>query len=349
MAAVAALAAAALVTALLVAGSGSATFDFQTAFNNAAPGSTVTVPDGSYPAQTITGTAKSLPVTFAAQTPGQVKVASLSVNVDRVHFQGVVADGAGETRGSLTVCGTQSLCPTRFTDVVFDGFAAKSAFIRASGVTVIRSEFGGANGCANVGIEDAFRFWGGSGVNATPTNDTIQDSTIHDWTGGTNGTCDGTVTPTPHLDCMQNDGGQNITVRNVTFTGCPSSNIQWQPFGAATIGSSTVTSSYLGPTACCNRIVFGVPTGASTAPCPTLHVTGNTIAGTSVNTGGCPAGSEDISGNTFCGTACTPPAPVPPPAVCSPTCDEQIAALTAQNAALEAKIAQALTDLTGSG
>lgn len=348
--------AAAVVTGFSSAG----TFtSFQAAFNAAQPGETITVPDGTYAAQTLTGPAKASAVTFQAQTPGQVKVGSLSVNVDRVHFVGIVAAGTGEARGSLTVCGTASNCPAKFTDVVFDGFRGKSAFIRASYVTVRNSEFGDANACQNLATEDAVRFWGGGG-SATPDHDILESSVVHDWRGGSNGTCDGTVSPTPHLDCMQNQGGTNMIIRNNVFYGCPSDNIQMEPFSGASIGNVTVSGNYLGQTGCCNSIVLGATVAGSY--CSTLAITGN-IYFKQPNLDKCAGQGVTVQGNTICasvtqsGCAIPVPLPAPPPETttvattapppttapyspaCATSCDEQIGSLSVQVQMLQTQAA----------
>lgn len=351
------------------AGCPSACPSFQTAFNAAAAGDTVGVRDGVYPAQTVSGAAKASAVSFVAENPGEAKVASLSVSVDRVHFVGVVAAGTGESRGSLSVCSTA--CAAKFTDVVFDGFHGKSAFLRGSGITVIRSEFGAADGCKNLGTEDAVRFWAGGG-SPSPDNDSLIDSEVHDWRGGNNGTCDGAVSPTPHLDCVQNQGGTNMVISGNSFHGCPSNNIQMSQFGTGNaLRNVTVDNNYLGVTACCNGIVLGVQ-GGTTADCPTLKISNNRVF-KSPNLVDCAGHGVVVSGNTLCsstaqagcevpnGTPPPPPVtttvstttappttttpPPPPPPVyhpsCESTCDEQIAALKTDLATANAALAAA--------
>lgn len=293
---------------------------FQGALTAAQGGDTVLVADGTYPAQTLSSGAKATAVTFEAQDYRQALVGSLTINVDHVHFVGVAASGSGDARGDLDVCGSASAgnCSNVFTDIIVDGFVGKDFFVRASGVTVSYGEFGGvANICtssSDLATEDATRFWGGSGNNVTPTNDTLEYSYIHDWHAGNNGTCDGTVTPTPHADCFQAQGGKNMLLLGNVFENCPSSDNQIAPFGTGNVLQDvTLQDNYYGQTACCNRVVLGET--VNNANCSTLHVHADTIfyfSATGINQDGC--SSEDISGNTWCtsttATGCGPP-PIP--------------------------------------
>ena len=257
---------------------------FNRAFALAQAGDSVQIADGSYPGQTLSGTATSSPVSFVAQDAGKVLVADLTINVDRVHVTGVISSGTGESRGTLTVC--DSGCnATPFVDVVLDGWHGKNAFIRASGVTVQNSEFGNFSPCLAGNAEDGFRFWGGSGANATPTNDSLINSTIHNIDSGSGNTCQGTSHAGYHVDCMQNEGGSNMHITGNVFFNCPTSNMQIAPFGSGNVLNNVfISGNYLGTTQCCNSIVLGL--ASSSVQCSTLHVTNNVYFQT-VNQNGC--------------------------------------------------------------
>jgi hypothetical protein len=269
---------------------------FARAFAVATGGDTVSVASGSYTGQSLSGTAKASPVGFVAATPGAVQVASLNISVDRVHFSGIVASGSGDTRGDLSVC--SSACATAFTDVFVDGFRGRSAFLRNSGITVDHSEFGGFSACTATSPEDAFRFWAGTGVTTTPTNDKLLHSTIHDVDSGSGFTCQGTTHAGFHVDCMQNAGGQNIQIAGNTFYNCPTSDIQMQPFAGATLGNVTLENNWFGSTACCNSIVLGVTTAGG--DCSTLAIRNNVLFSVP-NAGSCATGASGLQvyGNIF--------------------------------------------------
>ena len=97
---------------------------------------------------------------------------------------------------------------------------------------------------------------------------------------------------------MQNQGGQNITIRNSTFYSCPTSDIQMEPFSGATIGNVTIENNFFGPTACCNSIVLG--TTASGANCSSLVIRYNVLYNTP-NPDVCASGSSGVQvyGNIF--------------------------------------------------
>jgi hypothetical protein len=57
--------------------------------------------------------------------------------------------------------------------------------------------------------------------------------TIHDVASGVDNTCQGTSQAGIHVDCVQTQGGINITFRSNVFYDCPTSNIQAQPFSGA--------------------------------------------------------------------------------------------------------------------
>ena len=177
-------------------------------------------------------------------------------------------------------------------------FHGKYAFIRASNVSVIGGDFGSFDACASGNPEDAFRLWGGSIV-AQPVNDVVDGVTIHDVASGSGNTCQGTSHAGYHVDCMQNQGGQNITVRNSKLAhNCPTSGIQMEPFSGATIGNVTIENNFFGPSACCNSIVLGTTT--SGANCSTLVIRYNVLYNTP-NPDQCASGANGVQvyGNVF--------------------------------------------------
>jgi hypothetical protein len=239
----------------------SACASMQAAQDVAQGGDTVIMKNGTYPSQTLNSAQKTSAVSYVAETDGQAMVAGLEVDIDHVHTLGIIASGTGEGRGSLQVCSSASSgncgagngAGSSFTDIVFDGFQAKSAFLRGSGITFQNGEVGGASACNNISTEDAFRFWGG--MNVTPANDRLLNSKIHSWVAPPDGACGQGV----HADCFQAQGGNNITVSGNTFWNCPSSNMQAAPFAGATMGTWLIENNYFGRTECCNSLSVGCP------------------------------------------------------------------------------------------
>jgi chitodextrinase len=268
---------------------------FNKAFSIAQSGDVVQVAAGAYGSQSIAQSTKSSAVTVRPAAGANVTVASLSVNASHFHIEGIVAAGSGQSRGDLDICGSE--CNPGLVDVLIKDGGFRSAFIRASGVTVQGGDYGGFDACNSNAPEDGFRFWGGSVV-AQPTNDVVDGVTIHDITSGSGNTCQGTSHAGYHVDCMQNQGGQNITIRNSTFYNCPTSDIQMEPFSGATIGNVTIENNFFGPTECCNSIVLGTTT--SGANCSSLVIRYNVLYNTP-NPDQCGTGGNGVQvyGNVF--------------------------------------------------
>jgi hypothetical protein len=226
---------------------------FNRAFQLAASGDVVEVAAGAYGYQTISPSPKTSAVTFRPAPGAQPTVAELSIAASHFHVEDIVASGSGNARGDLDVCDRE--CNPGVVDVVIRNFRGRSAFIRASNVTVQGGEFGNFDSCASGSPEDGFRLWGGSIVR-TPQNDVVDGVTIHDITSGPGNTCQGTGHAGIHSDCLQAQGGVNITIRNSVFYNCPTSNIQAEPFSGATESDWTVENNVFGDTACCNSIVL---------------------------------------------------------------------------------------------
>ncbi len=265
---------------------------FERAFQLASSGDIVDVADGSYPAQAIGPGTQSSAVTFRAAVGAHPTVAELDINTGHVHVKNISASGSGDARGSLSVCDTECASPT---DILIQNFHGKSAFIRASNVTVLGGEFGGFDACASGNSEDGFRLWGGSVV-AQPENVVLNGVTIHDVGSGNGNICIGTSHEGYHVDCLQTQGGVNITIINSTFYNCPTSDIQAQPFSGAIQRDWLIQNNVFGPTACCNSIVL---TQASAGgDCSTFVVRYNVING-SVNDTYCDSGPLQMYGNIF--------------------------------------------------
>jgi hypothetical protein len=256
----------------------------------------VEVAAGTYSGQSISQSTKTAAVTIRPASGATVLLnGDLNISASHLHVEDIGSSGSGESRSGLAICNSE--CNPGLQDVVVQNFHGKYAFIRASNVSVIGGDFGSFDACASGNPEDAFRLWGGSIV-AQPVNDVVDGVTIHDVASGSQNTCQGTSHAGYHVDCMQNQGGQNITIRNSTFYNCPTSGIQMEPFSGATIGSVTIENNFFGPTECCNSIVLG--TTASGATCSSLVIRYNVLYNTP-NPDQCGTGGNGVQvyGNIF--------------------------------------------------
>ena len=267
---------------------------FNRAYAVAQGGDVVEVAAGAYPDQSIhaDGT-KSGPVTIRPAPNAVVTVAGLSIAASHLHIQGIVASGTGEGRGGLEVCDRE--CVPGLEDVVIKNFRGKYAFIRASNVTIRGGEFGGFDACRTANPEDAFRLWGGRVV-PQPSNDVVVGVRIHDVGSGAGNTCQGTAHAGYHVDCVQTQGGVNITFRDNVFYNCATSNIQSEPFGGAQERTWLVENNFLGPTACCNSIVL---TQASRGGNCSSFVVRYNVMDQPPNDVNCAGGRLQLYGNIF--------------------------------------------------
>ncbi len=268
---------------------------FGQAFKIAADRDTIEVEGGTYPGQTIPAISRSSAVEIRP-SPG-VTVAltgDLNVNSSHVHIHGIVSAGSGNSRSGLDICDAD--CGVVTQDILIDGYHGMSAFIRASGVTVTNSEFGSFDACAAGNPEDGFRLWGGSGATATPQNDTLDHVTVHDIGSGSGNTCQGTSHAGYHVDCMQTQGGVNITIRDSIFYNCPTSDIQAEPFSGATESNWLIENNFFGDTACCNSIVL--TQSSSGGACSSLVVRYNVLT-QPVNDFNCGSSELQSYGNIF--------------------------------------------------
>jgi hypothetical protein len=256
-----------------------------------------------------------------------VQLASgLDIEASHVHVVGIRSRGTGDpakgpdnSRVSLSVC--DKVCATPLTDVYVEGFAGKSAFIRSSGVTIAGGEFGNYDPCANdpqldpaspshQNPEDAFRIWGAIGAASTPNNVLIDGVRIHDDDDhhDASGACPGATNGSAgeHVDCLQAQGGTNITIQNVSMWNCSTSNIQASPFSGTMMSNWTIQNNFLGPVLYPgNSTVLGGKDN-SPADCTTIVLRYNSIAGPQPNASGCAAaniGNISAIGNVFLGTA----------------------------------------------
>jgi hypothetical protein len=265
---------------------------FNRAFQVAQSGDVIEVAGASYGGQSIAQSNKTSAVTFRPAPGAQVTVASLSLNASYLHVQDIGMSGSGNARGDLDVCSTE--CVPSLVDVVIRNVTARSAFIRASNVTVVGGEYGGFDACQSNAPEDGFRLWGGSVVNE-PHNILLDHVTIHDVTSGSGNTCQGTAHAGYHVDCLQAQGGVGITIRSSTFSGCPTSDIQAEPFSGAQQSNWTLENNVFGST-CCNTIVLTQASGGG--DCSTFVVRNNVLA-TPVNDLNCTASKLQSYSNIF--------------------------------------------------
>ena len=267
---------------------------FNRAYALASGGDAIEVAAGAYPGQSIgPAGSKSGPITFRPAPLAAVTVQHLSISASHVHVQNISATGSGEDRGGLDVCERE--CVPEVVDVVVQNFRGKSAFIRASNVTIKGGEFGGFDACRDGNPEDAFRLWGGS-VAPQPVNDVVEGVTIHDVASGAENTCQGTSLAGIHVDCVQTQGGVSITFRSNVFYNCPTSNIQAQPFSGAAEANWLIENNVFGPTACCNSVVL--EQAAQGGDCSSFVVRYNVMTGP-VNDFYCDGAPLQLYGNVF--------------------------------------------------
>jgi hypothetical protein len=267
---------------------------FARAYTVARGGDVVEIAGGAYPAQSIRPAGdKSAAVTLRPAKGAVVTVDHLSIAASHVHVLDVIASGAGEDRGALDICDRE--CVPALQDVLVQNFRGKSAFIRASNVVVRGGEFGGFDACLEQNPEDAFRLWGGSEV-PQPENVVVTGVVIHDVGSGAGNTCQGTPHAGYHVDCVQTQGGVNITFRGNVFYDCPTSNIQAMPFTGAEERNWLIENNVFGQTACCNSIVLSQETPGG--DCSTFVVRYNLLT-EPVNDVNCGGGALQLYGNVF--------------------------------------------------
>lgn len=258
-------------------------------------------------------------------------VANLAVAVDKIHIYGIQATPAPDaTRtdavltyqfgGGLLICAqfgantwtvTRKCTTATTTDILVDGYHGRFFFSEGDNVVLDHVVIGGFDECfledgthvtaAANNPQDGARFWAGSNGSATPQSDTLRNSVIHDQFYNVNNSEFGCGIGL-HQDCMQNNGGNNVTIANNIFFNCPSNNIQWQPFAGATMGRQDIYGNFFGPTACCNNLVLG--TQSAGGDCSAIHVYNNIEIGSPNPTTGCTLGKIDLQNNFIYNMSC---------------------------------------------
>jgi hypothetical protein len=303
---------------------------FNGAFAKATSGSIVELAAGTYTSSTITYVianrlAITSAVTFQPATGATVLLGSnIDIEASHVHLIGIKSAGSGDhgagvdnTRASLAVCA--NACATPLTDVYVEGFAGKSALIRSSGVTLKGGELGNYDPCVvdptlgtgGLNPEDILRIQGGIGAATTPSDIVIDGTLIHDdddHHDATGGCPNLGAAPRPHVDCLQAQGGTNITIQNVVMWNCATSNIQAQPFSGTIMSNWTVQNNFFGPvlSSPSNSVVLGG--GAAPGNCTSIVLRYNVIAGSQPNASGCATnalGNISAYGNVFLSDAGT--------------------------------------------
>lgn len=313
----------------------------QAAMTAASGGDTVILACGAYGAQSITSGTKSSVVTFKAATYVQAvtasdaysattcaTVANLSLtNVNKIHIYGIQATPNPDVSRTDAVItypagsygGNLGIQPSSIaaTDILVDGWHGRAFFGTTDNTIIDHASIGNFDACYWNGVhlvngftsnqEDGFRFWTGSNGGATPTNDTVRNSVIHDIVMGVGdsevSTECGLFGNGPHVDCMQNNGSNNVTVSSNLFFNCPSSDIQWNAFSGATVGTELMQNNYFGPVKAGNG-VSAANSGAGGVDCSGITIRNNFFDNAAgINTGGpgtyCTLGAVQAYGNYF--------------------------------------------------
>lgn len=194
---------------------------FNRAFAVAAGGDVVQVGAGSYPSQSISGTAKGSTVTFQPVTGATVTLSGLSVSTSFVEVDNMAATGGcdSEPAGGGN--------PSAATHNTFKNLACQSWFIVGQDILVSGGSVGPYDACSGSGPEDGVDIWQNS--NVASSRITFDGVKIHDITDHGN-ECSGTSRSGSHVDCMQILAGHFITVRRSQFYNCPTSDIIARPF-----------------------------------------------------------------------------------------------------------------------
>jgi len=258
------------------------------AFSAASSGDVVVMRNGTYAGQSISGAAKT--VTFHAQTYDSVLVGGLSVSAGGVTTHGIIAAGAGFSRGDLTIDTPSS---NSSNPIVIDGFRARRISIgAASYVTISHGEFGNYDTSQCSGECDGITLYNLPTDHITFKNNLIHD--VYDHTGGS-------VDIARHNDMMSTlytTGGSNLTFDgNVFYNG---------PDGGSNIMSSgplsnwTVQNNYFGGISPGTSQSYGNNITYGQCTCTGFFYFRNNVvasgAGYLVNTSGC-SPTIDFSGN----------------------------------------------------
>jgi len=263
------------------------------AFSAASSGDIIVMKNGTYAAQTVSGSAKT--VTFHAETYDAVLVAGLSVSAGGVTTHGIIASGTGYSRGDLDISNPTSSATN---PIVIDGFRARMVNIgTATYVTLSHGEFGNYDTSLCPGECD------GTTLNGSPTDHiTFLRNIFHDIYDHTGGSVD-IARHNDMLSYLYTTGGSNqVFDGNIFYNG---------PDGGSNIMSSgplsnwTVQNNYFGGISAATSQSYGNNVTYGQGTCTGYFYFRNNVvasgAGYLVNTGGC-APTIDFSGNTVLAT-----------------------------------------------
>jgi chitodextrinase len=254
------------------------------AYQLASAGDTIELEAGSYGSQNVGQHSSSLSGEIVAQPAAgaTVSFSDLSVAGSYLHLKSVSLPGGASIEPS-------SGGPSAVTHVTFENVSARYAFILSDSFTMKGGSIGPSNACESTSVlEDGMEIWESSGK---PTNGVVIDGvTIHDITGGSNGTCQGTSNGTAgrHVDCLQILGGTNFAIRNSHFSNCAGQDIIARPYDGAQLGPFTIENNMLDePVNPGQTIDVGV-SGSSPDPCTgPIVVQNNTLWNGGAINGGC--------------------------------------------------------------
>jgi hypothetical protein len=201
---------------------------FNRGYRVAAPGATVEVAGGSYPAQTLAADSSktsSSDVVFRPTAGASVVLGDLTVFADHLEIRGLTVNNSSSTKGSAD-------------DVTLRNIDMLGFVIGGTNISLIggRVHCGRCNYHPQISAETA--------ADVTPTNILIDGVLFEDWQAATSD---------QHTECLQIGGGTGITIRNSTFRNCatqtPSSatsniHVSWYGFGAKT-SNVTIENNFI--------------------------------------------------------------------------------------------------------
>lgn len=219
--------------------SGSPCLTFNRAFTVAASGDIVSVGNGSYAAQTISGTGKTSAVTFQSSAGAACGISC------PVTLAGFTFNSSWATIVNMTVTGdcgalpaNLANSPTTVTHNSFIGGSCRTWFIVGQDILVRDSNVGPYNSCTGGGPEDGVDIWQNNpGVASTRV--TFDHDVIHDISDNGNECGSG-----KHVDGMQILAGHFITVTRTTFYNNATSDIIARPFND-TLDNIDIENNYM--------------------------------------------------------------------------------------------------------
>jgi hypothetical protein len=198
------------------------------AFAVASCGDTVSVADGSYGTQTISGAkacSSSTPVKFVAAS-GQPVFSNVAVRTSFVWIEGMKVPHSltATSVGTWTVAAASPALPSAVSYVTLKNDEGGNFYIYGEHIDLLGGSYGGFNSCLT-GDEDLGDIWqqsDSSGNYYASSYVTLDGVTIHDGTDNGN-MCSGYPNSGVHVDALQILGGHHITIRNSFFYNCPTS------------------------------------------------------------------------------------------------------------------------------